>query len=98
MPAARDYSITCYSWQGHTGDGVRYLQASLRYCNVYTRPISVDGIFGTDTYNALRSAQYRAGISADGVYGRKTAASIWFLSDLGGCMNMSGAHRGYVTY
>jgi lysozyme family protein len=98
MPAARDYSITCYSRQGHTGDGVRYLQASLRYCNVYTHSISVDGIFGTDTYNALRSAQRTVGISADGVYGRQTAASIWFLSDLGGCTNTSGAHRGYVTH
>lgn len=55
--------------QGSTGEAVRAVQSQLRSRGV---SITVDGSFGTQTYNAVRSFQTSRGITSDGVVGPVT--------------------------
>lgn len=64
----------CIMEVGVTGQGVKALQENLNKC--YGRSLTVDGIFGNGTYNALMYAQSAAGIGVDGVYGSITRKNI----------------------
>lgn len=77
--------------QGDRGDTVRLAQYFLRViANYYysVRPISIDGIFGADTKNAVADFQKRFGLTADGIIGPATWSSLYnvFL----GIANTSG--------
>jgi hypothetical protein len=96
IPSAVNSNPVCYLRQGNRGDGVMALQKALLLCNIYDRPIVVDGIFGSETYGALRYAQRVEGIGVDGIYGKETLSNIWFPARGGGCRNASGQQRGYV--
>ena len=56
--------------QGKTGQEVRALQRLLR--DKFGYAISVDGIFGPDTANAVKDFQSDYGLTADGIVGPLT--------------------------
>ena len=58
---------------GASGQAVTLLQTLL--CDVAT-PIGVDGAFGPETRDAVKSFQKRAGLTVDGVVGPKTWAAL----------------------
>ncbi len=58
---------------GDRGDAVRALQ---RLLNKVGAGLGVDGAFGPATFNALKAFQMRAGLTADGIYGRQSAAAL----------------------
>lgn len=72
-------AIETLSQLGSRGDEVRRVQSKLRELGFYTG--KVDGIYGTNTRDAVRSFQRSVGITADGIAGQKT---LLFLGLSGG--------------
>lgn len=61
--------------RGKTGGDVYELQGRLKYLGFYKGKI--DGIFGTQTYWAVRNFQYKFGMKIDGIVGPKTKLMLW---------------------
>lgn len=61
---------TAVSKRGSTGEEVRKIQTKLKNWGYYSG--SVDGVYGWQTENAVRSFQKKNGLSVDGVAGVKT--------------------------
>ena len=60
--------------QGYKNGLVPVVQA---VCSLYCdMNIDVDGIFGKDTYNAVKAFQTKCGIASDGIVGKNTWAKI----------------------
>nr|WP_088067316.1 spore cortex-lytic enzyme [Gottfriedia luciferensis] len=59
---------------GATGEDVIELQSRLKYNGYYTS--KVDGVFGYNTYWAVRNFQKNFGMPVDGIVGAKTKAMI----------------------
>ncbi|MGI5877993.1 MAG: spore cortex-lytic enzyme [Christensenellales bacterium] len=59
---------------GDSGDNVKKVQSRLKQWGYYDGP--VDGIFGSETYEAVRLFQRRNGLVVDGKVGDQTAAAI----------------------
>lgn len=80
--------------KGDIGIAVKELQALLNWQGA---SISIDGIFGSDTYSALKSFQSRNNIYSDGIAGHDTLqAFARYCSD--GNLGISTAYRsGYIT-
>ncbi|MEU7823088.1 peptidoglycan-binding domain-containing protein [Catellatospora sp. NPDC049133] len=69
--------IKCEIRYGDVGWQVKRLQQTLNGCYGWLGiKLTVDGHFGTNTKNALIKAQKNSRITADGVYGPKTATTI----------------------
>lgn len=62
---------------GSTGDTVRSVQTQLRTLGYYTGRI--DGIYGTQTQNAVLRYQQAAGLYADGIAGPKTQTALGLI-------------------
>ena len=60
--------------KGSRGEQVRLLQQDLNY--VMSLHLSADGVFGNNTYEALKSFQSRYGLVADGIYGNNSKAMM----------------------
>ncbi|MBO4323257.1 MAG: spore cortex-lytic enzyme [Clostridia bacterium] len=60
--------------QGSTGDIVKKIQTKLKNWGYYGG--SVDGVYGTQTKNAVKSFQKKNGLTADGIVGAKTLAAL----------------------
>ena len=60
--------------KGSRGEQVKLLQQDLNY--VMSLRLSTDGIFGNNTYEALKSFQSRYGLSADGIYGNNSKSMM----------------------
>jgi peptidoglycan hydrolase-like protein with peptidoglycan-binding domain len=71
MPSVGFYTsnINCVMAQGAHSEGVRILQISLTRC---FRPLGTDGIYGTQTRQAVFDVQRQHPIGRDGVYGPQT--------------------------
>lgn len=63
-------AIEVLSKIGSRGDEVRKIQKKLKELGYYSG--SVDGIFGTNTQNAVKSFQRNCGLTVDGIAGPKT--------------------------
>ncbi len=72
--------------KGSKGQEVRTLQTKLKNWGYYSG--SVDGIFGTQTQNAVKYFQRVNGLSVDGVVGKKTASALGMT--LGSSSSSSG--------
>lgn len=57
--------------KGSRGDAVRAVQHNLRYAYGY-KSVSVDGVFGTKTLNAVKAFQKKYKLKADGIVGGTT--------------------------
>ncbi len=75
---------------GSRGDEVRRIQKKLKELGFFNG--SVDGIYGTQTQNAVKQFQKSVGITADGIAGNKT---LLYLG-LGGSFS-SGSSGGYSS-
>src|SRR5699024_4806543 len=64
----------------HKGSGVRKVQKALAsvyyYPNKGAKYIGVDGVYGTDTADAVKRYQSTHGLQADGVYTPKTQTTL----------------------
>ncbi len=61
--------------RGDRGNGVRIIQYYLNFLGFFNprlSQISVDGVFGTETYNAVVNFQRLYGLTPDGIVGRST--------------------------
>lgn len=68
------YSRAALSYYGSTGQEVINIQARLRNWGYYKGP--VDGIYGYQTYEAVRLFQYKNGLVVDGIAGPETLSAI----------------------
>lgn len=73
------YSV-CYalSKYGSTGEEVRKIQSKLKNWGYYNG--SVDGIYGSKTFEAVKSFQRKNGLAVDGIAGPKTLAALGITS------------------
>lgn len=78
---------------GSSGEQVRTLQSKLKQWGYYSG--SVDGVFGSQTQEAVRYFQRRNGLTADGIVGSATAAALGM--NLGSTSSSSGASSGSVS-
>lgn len=67
-------SVNALSKMGSTGGEVSEIQSILKQQGYYTG--NVDGIYGTQTRNAVISFQKANGLTADGIAGEKTLAAL----------------------
>lgn len=63
---------------GSRGEEVRKIQQKLKNWGYYSG--SVDGIYGTQTQNAVKYFQRKNGLSVDGIAGKKTLAAMGISS------------------
>lgn len=67
-------SVQTLSKMGSRGDEVTKIQTNLKKWGYYAG--NVDGIFGTQTENAVKAFQKKNGLTVDGIAGPKTLAAI----------------------
>lgn len=80
-------SADALSKVGSRGDEVTRIQTKLQELGLYTG--NVDGIFGSNTQNAVKQFQRNNGLDADGIVGSKTLAALGLSS--------SGTSGGYSS-
>lgn len=71
----------CALERGANNSAVRALQSSIVKC--YGINIAIDGDFGGNTFNALKTVQGRIGAGVDGEYGPQTASLIKMVPTVG---------------
>ena len=71
---------------GNDSGAVKTLQRELNAC--YGQHLGVDGVFGSQTQAALKVAQRRERIPADGVYGPQTRDHFHWADNLGLCARL----------
>lgn len=76
------------SKQGSQGNEVTQIQTKLKNWGYYQG--SVDGIFGSDTKNAVIRFQKKNGLTADGIVGNATLAALGINSSGGQASNTNG--------
>lgn len=86
-----DGSIRTLSKVGSTGNEVRQIQTRLKNWGYYTG--AIDGIYGTQTKNAVLYFQRKNGLSADGIAGPSTLSAIGLPSGSSG--GSGGSVGGY---
>ena len=77
-----DDSVSTLSKMGSRGDEVRRIQQKLKNWGYYTG--SVDGIYGSQTQNAVRKFQRDNGLTVDGIAGPKTLSYLCISSGSSG--------------
>lgn len=77
-----DDSVSTLSKMGSRGDEVRRIQQKLKNWGYYTG--SVDGIYGSQTKNAVRKFQRDNGLTVDGIAGPKTLSYLGITSGSSG--------------
>ena len=75
------YTSYALSKYGSRGEEVRKIQTKLKNWGYYTG--NVDGIFGTQTLNAVKKFQRKNGLVVDGIVGTKTLAALGISSSSG---------------
>ncbi|MGN1195434.1 MAG: spore cortex-lytic enzyme [Acutalibacteraceae bacterium] len=69
-PETEESTVYTLSKLGSRGEEVRQIQTKLKALGYYKG--AVDGIYGTDTRNAVKAFQKNCGITVDGIAGPKT--------------------------
>jgi peptidoglycan hydrolase-like protein with peptidoglycan-binding domain len=64
---------TYYLKRGSVGSSVKWLQDILNHCGYQ---LSVDGIFGTNTYRTVTDFQSKQHLQVDGIVGEKTITAL----------------------
>ncbi|MBE7054599.1 MAG: spore cortex-lytic enzyme [Ruminococcaceae bacterium] len=81
-------NVSAVSKSGSRGEEVRKIQTKLKNWGYYNG--SVDGVYGWQTENAVRSFQKKNGLTADGVAGEKTLNAMGIFSSGGTSSSSSG--------
>lgn len=87
---ANSTPVQALSKEGSQGSEVTQIQTKLKNWGYYTG--NVDGIFGTQTKQAVIRFQNKNGLTADGIVGRATLAALGINS------SSSGGSNGYGGY
>ena len=90
LPTSGTEAVETLSKYGSRSEEVRQIQQKLKELGYYTG--NVDGIFGTQTKNAVVNFQKSKGLSADGIAGPKTLAAL----GIGQAANGSGSTSGFT--
>lgn len=69
------YALSRY---GSRGEEVKKIQTKLKQWGYYSG--SIDGIYGTGTFNAVKTFQKKNGLTVDGIAGEKTLAKLGITS------------------
>ena len=77
---SNDYK-EAYSYYGSTGNEVIQIQTKLKNWGYYTG--AIDGIYGYQTYRAVRQFQSKNGLTVDGVAGSATLKALGISSSSG---------------
>ena len=86
MLAISIYSISfSLSKIGSSGEEVRQIQTKLKAWGYYKG--AVDGIYGTNTANAVKSFQKKNGLTADGIAGNQTLKALGIQTVTGSSNN-----------
>ena len=72
------YSVFATSRRGSTGSEVRQIQEKLKRWGYYTG--SIDGIYGSQTEEAVRKFQKANGLTVDGIAGTQTLNAMGIMS------------------
>ncbi|MFG6319107.1 MAG: peptidoglycan-binding protein [Clostridia bacterium] len=72
---------------GSSGDEVKQIQTKLKSWGYYSG--SIDGVYGTQTVNAVKKFQQKNGLTADGIAGEKTLAALGINAPSSGKGNSS---------
>ena len=67
-----------YSYYGSTGNEVTQIQTKLKSWGYYNG--AIDGVYGYETYQAVRNFQSKNGLTVDGVAGSKTLQAMGISS------------------
>lgn len=67
---------------GSSGEEVRQIQSKLKSWGFYSG--SIDGVYGSQTVEAVKKFQRKNGLTADGVAGEKTLSALGIQSSDGG--------------
>jgi len=70
-----------YSYYGSTGNEVIQIQTRLKNWGYYTG--TIDGVYGYETYRAVRQFQSKNGLTVDGVAGSATLSALGISSSSG---------------
>ena len=70
-----------YSYYGSTGNEVIQIQTKLKNWGYYTG--TIDGVYGYETYRAVRQFQSKNGLTVDGVAGSATLSALGISSSSG---------------
>lgn len=73
------YAVSQY---GSRGEEVKQIQTKLKAWGYYNG--SVDGVYGSQTYEAVKNFQRKNGLTADGIAGSKTLAAMGINSSSSG--------------
>jgi len=72
--AQTNYYREAYSYYGSTGNEVIQIQTRLKNWGYYTG--AIDGVYGYETYRAVRQFQSKNGLTVDGVAGSVTLSAL----------------------
>lgn len=70
--------VEALSKYGSRGEEVRQIQTKLKRWGYYTG--NIDGIYGTQTLNAVKYFQRKNGLAVDGIAGPKTLAAMGIMT------------------
>lgn len=87
--ASREDTTEVISRYGSSGNEVKQIQTKLKSWGYYTG--SVDGIYGSQTVNAVKYFQRRNGLTVDGIAGKDTLAAMGISSSTNNTNSGSGS-------
>lgn len=85
---AESNSVEALSKYGSRGEEVKQIQTKLKRWGYYNG--SIDGIYGTQTLNAVKYFQRKNGLTQDGIAGPKTLSAMGISSSNSNSSNSSG--------
>ncbi len=79
--------VEALSRYGSRGDEVKQIQTKLKNWGYYNG--SIDGVFGSKTFSAVKAFQKKNGLAVDGIVGEKTLAALGITSNSNGSSTSS---------
>lgn len=76
---------------GSSGEEVKQIQTKLKAWGYYSG--SIDGVYGTQTVNAVKKFQQKNGLTADGIAGEKTLSALGINVPSGGSSGGSSGNK-----
>ena len=88
-------SVQATSKYGSRGEEVKQIQTKLKRWGYYNG--SIDGIYGTQTVNAVKSFQRKNGLTQDGIAGPATLKAMGITSSSGGTSQTTGSNSSDIN-
>ncbi len=95
IAVSENSSVEALSKYGSRGDEVRQIQTKLKRWGYYNG--NVDGIYGTQTLNAVKYFQRKNGLTQDGIAGPATLKAMGIFSSSGSSSSGSGSNSSNVN-